>query len=224
MAPSTNQVTKRTGFLDLPDELRNNIYVRRIKWPTSFVTVKQYRIRYQVLLPLLLANSQIACEVRPLLFAENGIHLIPQEAAIHSCSRRTTWCFADLPPANIRPLIKRAKLTLYVLHTLQHINNSENDSVVDDGLVPICQDIWEPLWLEPLLRLTSLGFRLEELVIEAEYRENTDVILRKPGEDEQRFDLPRVADKTLIKQWLEKAIRGIALKNANIQLNFKRVF
>jgi hypothetical protein len=181
MTPPTSQTTKSIGFLDLPGELRNCIYLHRIKWATSFISVKGYRMRYQMLIPLLLANHEIAGEARPLLLAENGIHLIPQKVPFNGLPEDGTWRIIDVPPSKFRPLIKRAKLTLSVPRDLLLTTNKDSSIIVGgDGIVR--HDIRGVLWLEPLRTLTQLGFALDELVIDAEYTRDTQCVLKKDGE------------------------------------------
>ena len=93
MTPSTGRPTKWAGFLDLPAELRNHIYHLRFA-SNSFFTVKSYKIRYHILLPLLLANTKIAEEARPVLFAQNGIHLVPHRIDPFS---NESWRLTELP-------------------------------------------------------------------------------------------------------------------------------
>jgi hypothetical protein len=60
------------GFNDPPAELRNQIYSYRTLFHNSngerkIFTVKAFQMRYQMLLPLLCASSEIAKKLRPMI-------------------------------------------------------------------------------------------------------------------------------------------------------------
>lgn len=75
-------------FLDLPAELRNKIY-KLIVTPTHrFYSLKGYRIRYTMLLPLIVCNAHIANELLPMFFAEKAIHLESHTKDPHQLSNR----------------------------------------------------------------------------------------------------------------------------------------
>lgn len=173
-------------------------------------------MRYQMLFPLLLANHEIAGEVRPLLLAENGIHLIPQKVPFNGLPEDRRWRIIDLPPSKFRPLIKRAKLTLSVPRDLL-LTAKKDGSVIVDGDGIICQDIGGVLWLETLRTITQLGFALDELVIEAEYARDARCFLKKDGE----IASWRPVNWNMLKQWVEKDVRGCVPEARDIQVIFK---
>ena len=72
--------TPHLSFLDLPAEARNWIYNARLRIVTKSgkrkaLTVDEFRLRLQMLQPLLLANKQIMLEATPLFLGKNTLHL-----------------------------------------------------------------------------------------------------------------------------------------------------
>lgn len=86
-----------TGFLNLPAELRNNIYEKRVLSRSKAgkrmkLSVTDFRVRHRQLMSLILANKQIANEMLPILFGDNLLHLVDRRSR---CSERPTSIFAD---------------------------------------------------------------------------------------------------------------------------------
>ena len=136
--PSSDSVRPKR-FLDLLAEIRDHIYTMRVATLKPFFPIKQYKIIYSMLMPLMTASDQIAKEIRPIMLAENGIHLIPTTIFM---SKR--WRLPDLPPPELRPFFKRVKVSLHVPEDLEgpglddvvyegEDESDEDESDNDDG-------------------------------------------------------------------------------------------
>ena len=100
-----------TTFLDLPGEIRNYIYSIRGAHSQKFFAVGEYGMRYQMLMPLMMVDTQIAKEVKTITLAETGLCLHPTKA--YTGIGTTEWRFRYLPPSRLRPLFRRLKVSLY---------------------------------------------------------------------------------------------------------------
>jgi len=94
------------GFRNLPAELRNKIYENRVLFRNGIgerekLSVTDFRVRHQQLIPLILADKQIGNEILPVFFGENTLHLVDKRSR---CQRELLNCFADgnIPEQNDR--------------------------------------------------------------------------------------------------------------------------
>jgi hypothetical protein len=103
-------------FLDLPGELRNYIYTLCISLRHRFFSVGEYAVRYPMFLPLMIADTQIAEEVKSILLAKVGLYLHAEKTYIRrhwadrpsadTAKRLAKWRFAALRPSKFRPLFR----------------------------------------------------------------------------------------------------------------------
>ena len=80
-------------------------------------------------MPLMMANDQIAKEVRPVILAVDGIHLVPTKPELFMGIRER---LTVLPPSILRPFFARVKISLRVPEDLQ-----------DPGLAQAWRGGWE---------------------------------------------------------------------------------
>ena len=171
------QETPHLSFLDLPAEARNWIYDARLRIVTKSgkrkaLTVDEFRLRLQMLQPLLLANKQIMLEATPLFLGTNTLHLkaegFDQERLqcgsrpriLISYATKYVWghkyCYRmEVPPLRTRHLFKHLAIMLY-------------GPAVSAGRTAFMQEDQE--WLYPIRELKAMKFmNLHSLSIEVLY-------------------------------------------------------
>jgi hypothetical protein len=181
---SDSQTQKSFPFLELPAELRNNIYH---DWLTNLdkhgerkvLSVDEYMFRFQMLPSILLNNEQILAEATPIFSGTNVIHLQgrpfgPTQEKQHPRykafikytvkHRKFLPCSPDesehnyeleLPPIAVRPLLKRINITLYAPYWREFTDGAPRREVTRD------EKIWEAGdidWLYALREMKALGF------------------------------------------------------------------
>jgi hypothetical protein len=162
-------------FLDLPGELRNYIYTLRISLRHKFFSLGEYAIRYPMF--LMIADTQIAEEIKSILLAKVGPHLHAEKTYIRrhwadrpsapTAKRLAKWRFAALPPSIFRTLFRRLKRGLYApVHAPAHqYVPGSGDGSANKSKFRSTED-----WVQPLRSIKKLGFgRFDELVVEVEY-------------------------------------------------------
>ena len=235
--PAHEYQDHRIGFLDLPAEMRNHVFNNRVLFRTKDgerkeLSVAEFGLRHQMLMPLMLVNAQIKNETVPMLLGDNLLHLIGSPFVYHprqqshdkrvmldysTLDRKCTsvhnpddhiWgAKMELPPRKFRPLFKHVKITL---HAPPKAGSSE---ILYCRKAPVVARIWaneELDWLYPIRELKDLGFgSLQSLEVE----------ILQPNYYYAGMDGPAE-----FKKWTEDAIEGMHLDVEEMIIKFENIY
>jgi hypothetical protein len=189
---SDSQRQRSFPFLELPPELRNQIYhdwltILDKQGERKVLSIDEYMFRFQILPSILLNNKQILSEATPIFASTNVIHLQgrpfgPTQENQHPrykafikytvkhrkflpCSRDESEhnYELELPPVAVRPLLKRINITLYAPYWREFTDGALRREVTKDEKIWEAEDVD---WLYPTREMKALGFtRVEHLAV-----------------------------------------------------------
>lgn len=208
------------SFLDLPAEIRSEIYRHRCAILTATgdlepMTWQQFYLRLAMFKPLFDAHDQIRKEAVPIFLSSNILHLtgtrrryyIDGNFAPRSTSQTTPlptilnymtrqYCYyqyqhtIEVPPSLIRHFFKNVEISLQVPDPNGEDDEGEIHAISKAQMV---RDNREIDWLEFIRAMPKLGFtKFERLAIEVSHRE---------------FETQEI--ETEFKEWTRKQIDGM---------------
>lgn len=215
-----SDVESKTGFLDLPPEIRYEIYAYRASFRDSnnkhkSLLIKQFQMRYQMLLSFMLTDQIVLDELRPFILGSNTIHLLGKRDFCgtpgYPRGELSVMRYASdhygmkLPPRKLCPFFKNLKITTEApMHkgpALRKLLGREVHALEREW------NVEEIDWLLPFRELKALGFgHLDRLEIEVK-----QVIFGSAIDK---------GDPEEMEEWTRRKIRDLKISADSIDLIF----
>ena len=167
------------------------------------LSMDEFRLRFHMLPRFLFQNAQIISEATPIFAGANTVHLkgrrfgLADDTRQFSSMNRIYLKYAikhpnppkgivrqyeynyhlELPPAAVRPLLKRVNVTLYAPHWFDFTERILGRAIAEDEPIWAAEDVD---WMYPIREMTRLGFtKFERLSTKVVYQDYANAKMEK---------------------------------------------